>query len=252
MAILTEDGPLLDATAGRSGRSAAVKIPGTFAFHVVLVRLFTLCLGLAAIVWGTTTFPIFWRQRPIEDTAAAIIGHDAFRPHALDRLLPAVAQIEQSQYCRPEALQSAAIVRLRLAENAMAAGERTAIDGRLSQLENTIRRSLACAPSDSFLWMVLAWLDDARNGFRPQQLTYLRLSYELGPNEGWVAARRNRLALSMFGRLPTDLADTAVHEFARMVDSWIYWELDRDLHRSGLAHPKAAVGEPKECRATTA
>ena len=48
-------------------------------------------------------------------------------------------------------------------------------------LDHDIRRALACAPSDAFLWTVLAWLDGAREGFRNEQFTYLRLSYRLGP-----------------------------------------------------------------------
>jgi hypothetical protein len=48
------------------------------------------------------------------------------------------------------------------------------------------------------------------------------LSYRLDPREGWTAARRNRLALAIFARLPRDLADTAADEFVHIVDSWIY------------------------------
>jgi hypothetical protein len=200
------------------------KVTDNAVFFAVPARLFTVLLGLVAIAWGTMTLPTFWRQLPIQRTADAIVDRDPFKPHAFDLLLPVVAQIEQSDYCRPEALRSAAIIRLRLAEDAMASGERDALDARLVALQDTVRRSLACTPGDSFLWMILTWLDGTREGFQPAQLTYLRLSYQFGPNEGWVAARRNRLALAMFARLPTDLADDAVKEFSRMVDSWIYWD----------------------------
>ena len=187
-----------------------------------LARLFAVVLGLAAIVWGAATFPIFWSQLPIERTAIAIAERDAFKRHSLDALLPAVDRIEQSSYCQPEALHSAAMIRLRLAEEAVSGAERDVIDARLSALEDSILKSLACAPSDPFLWTILTWLDQARQGFQPQQLTYLRLSYRLGPNEGWIADRRNRLALSMFWQLPPDLAKAAVHEFAAMVNSQFY------------------------------
>jgi hypothetical protein len=137
-------------------------------------------------------------------------------------LLPAIDRIEQSSYCRPEAMHSAAIIRLRLAEEAITNAERDAIDTRLGALQNSIVKSLACAPSDPFLWAILTWLDQTRQGFRPQQLMYLRLSYRLGPYEGWIADRRNRLALSMFWRLPPDLAEAVVREFATMVNSQFY------------------------------
>jgi hypothetical protein len=191
---------------------------------LALARVFTVLLGLAAVTWGAATFPIFWSQLPIERTAAAIVDRETFNPHSLDPLLPTVNQIEQSGYCRPEAVRSAAIIRLRFAEEAIASADRMAIDERLSALQDAIRGSLACAPSDPFLWMILAWLDQTRQGFLPEQLTYLRLSYQVGPYEGWIADKRNRLSLSIFGRLPPDLADAAVREFAGMVNSHFYAE----------------------------
>ena len=187
-----------------------------------LARLFTLILGLSGVAWGAATFPIFWSQVPIERTADAIVDRAAFKPRSLEPLLPAVDQIEKSGYCQPEALHNTAIIRLRLADDAVTNAERDAIDTQLGALQDAIRRSLACAPADPFLWIILAWLDQMRQGYRPEQLTYLRLSYELGPYEGWIADRRNRQALSMFDRLPPDLADDVIREFAGMVRSGFY------------------------------
>jgi hypothetical protein len=190
----------------------------------VLARLFALGLGLFALAWGTATFSVFWTQLSIERTADAIVDRDAFKPHSLEPLLPVTDQIEGSSNCRPEALHNTAIIRLRLAEESIANAERNAIDVRLNALQDAIHRSLACSPSDPFLWMILTWVDQMRQGFRPEQLTYLRLSYQLGPYEGWIADRRSRLALSMFERLPPDLAEDVVREFAGMVHSHLYQE----------------------------
>jgi hypothetical protein len=199
-------------------------ISGMETFAAAAIRLFAALLGLSAIAWGMAVFPTLWAQLPVEHTAAAVLNRAAFAPHALLALVPALDDIEQASYCRPRALRSAAIIRLRLAENAVAGGERLVLDDRLNALEHSIHQALACEPTDSFLWAALAWLDVVRRGRQPQQLTYLRLSYQLGPNEGWVATRRSRVALSMFRRLPPDLADTVVREFAHMVNSWIYWD----------------------------
>lgn len=188
----------------------------------VLVRLFAVVLGLFAIAWGATTFPTFWSELSLARTADAIVDRAAFKPGSLDPLVPALDQIEKSGYCWPEAVRSATIIRLRLAEDAIGGGENDAIDAHLSNLQAAIGRSLACAPSDSFLWMILVWLDQTRRGFQPEQLTYLRLSYRLGPHEGWIAERRNRLALSMFDRLPPDLIQAAVQEFASIVSNQFY------------------------------
>jgi len=206
-------------------------------------QLFAVVFGLAAIAWGAATFPIFWSQLSIERIANAIADRGAFKPHSLDPLLPAINLIEQSSYCRPEAMHSAAIIRLQFADEAITGAERDAIDTRLSALQDVIVKSLACSPSDPLLWMILTWLDQTRQGFRPQQLTYLRLSYRLGPYEGWIAGRRNRLALSMFWRLPPDLAEAAVREFAAMVNSQFYEDAIAILTGPGWAlHQQLLAG----------
>jgi hypothetical protein len=186
------------------------------------MRLLTLLFAILSIAWGAATIPRFWRQSSLEQIALSIIDRNAYELNSLASMMPDVEAAEQDSYCRPEAIRAAAIVRLRLAEDAMGAGARGAIDADLSALEVTIRSSLSCSPADPFLWMTLSWLNGAREGFNEDQLRFLRLSYTLGPNEGWIAARRNRFALSMFERLPPDLAEAALSEFARMLDNGFY------------------------------
>ncbi len=48
---------------------------------------------------------------------------------------------------------------------------------------------------------------------------FLRMSYRVGPHEGWVAARRNTIAFDHFPELPQDLADAAITEFRDLVVS---------------------------------
>lgn len=56
-------------------------------------------------------------------------------------------------------------------------------------------------------------------GFKADWLEYLERSYQLGPNEGWIALRRNGLALAIFSRLPPELAEKAAAEFVGLVRS---------------------------------
>jgi hypothetical protein len=183
------------------------------------IRIFCLGLGGAAVAWGWLVLADFWRDSTLAHMAVRIENREMFKPEVIEALIPAAAAAERAEPCRAEALHAAAVVRLRLAETAILAAQRPAIDGRLADFEMSARRALACAPADSFLWAALAWVDRTRNGFKPQQLAFLRLSYETGPHEGWVAARRNRLALAVYERLPADLADAAMREFAGMLAS---------------------------------
>jgi hypothetical protein len=184
-----------------------------------VVRLFTALLGCAAIVSGVYMFPVFWNQSPLEYTAMHLIEGVPFATNELIRSMPAVEATEQARLCRPQALHSAAIIRLQLAKDVIAGSERDHIDGSLSALRDSIHHSLGCSPADPFLWSVLFWVENTMNGFSQDHLEFLRLSYQLGPNEGWIAVKRNELALAVFGQLPVDLRQMAINEFANLLES---------------------------------
>jgi hypothetical protein len=116
-------------------------------------------------------------------------------------------------------LQGDAIIRLRLAEATLIAADLSHFDDRITASRSAIVRSLACSPSDSFLWFGLYWVSAVSGGFNAGDLKFLRMSYELGPNEGWIIAKRNSAALAVFSRLPPDLAEQAVAEFAKLFES---------------------------------
>jgi hypothetical protein len=46
----------------------------------------------------------------------------------------------------------------------------------------------------------------------------LTASYRLGPNEGWIALKRNPVAFANFDELPDDLRRIVVQEFVRIVE----------------------------------
>lgn len=197
----------------------------TPARHVPLGRILVIALGCAAITWGLIVFPIFWRQSTIERIARRVINGDPFKTETLVELIPALEGIEGAEYCRPAALQSAAVIRLRLHDVAMVAKQHNLIGADLSALDHSIRKSLACSPADSFLWLALFWLESAQNGFRPDRLKYLQMSYRLGPNEGWIGLKRNRIAMTDFERLSLDLKESAIREFIGLLSSSFYHEV---------------------------
>jgi hypothetical protein len=198
-------------------------VPGR---HVTLARIPLIALGCAALIWGSAVMPIFWQHARLELVAKRIINGEQFKIENLTNELTFVATVEQSAFCRPAALRSAAIIRLRIAEQTLSTGPRGDIDAQTSSALATIREGLACAPADAFLWLALYWIDATRSSFFSQEnLKYLRMSYELGPNEGWIALRRNRLAFSMFRQLPPDLAENAINEFIALLETGLYEQI---------------------------
>jgi len=189
----------------------------------IAVRISLISVGVLAVAWGTQAMAVFSQQVTIERVAAHVINGDPFKAEVLATLLPQVEAAEHAERCRPAALHSAAIIRTRIAEQALYDGGD--IDASLLSLSESIHRSLACSPADPFLWFVLYWVESNRNGFNADYLRYLRLSYQLGPYESWIALKRNRYALAVFQQLPPDLARKAITEFAKLLDTGFYADM---------------------------
>ena len=189
------------------------------AHYILLGRSFVVILGCTAVWWGIIVFPAFRQESAIGRIAGLVIAGDQFKSEILARQLPTMNRVEESGYCQPSALRSAALIRLRMVESAASQNNHAQADQRLKSLGNVIRSSLFCAPADPFLWLVLEWVEASQTGNQSGGLKYLRMSYRLGPNEGWIALKRNRVAFAMYKHLPPDLAQNAINEFIGLIKS---------------------------------
>jgi len=185
----------------------------------MLGRSLWFVFGVAAVSWAGFVLPIVWRQAPVLSAAKAIIAGDSFKRDVLAQILLKSSEISGSKWRRPSSVADAAIVDVRLLEQAIGDGDQAAIDLRGRELETRIQSALSNEPADPYLWLVLFWLENARKGFRRSNLQYLSISYGVGPNEGWVAVIRNRLAVALFAELTPELQSKATSEFAHLVDS---------------------------------
>ena len=188
------------------------------------VRAFIFSFGLVAIIWGIYTLPIFWRQAGMERLANHITAGDPFKANILTALIPQLDALQAENPARPGTLKNAAVIRLRILEQATVDADTVAADRQMTELRAAIGKSLQGAPADPFLWLVYFWLENTQKGFSGENLKYLRMSYSLGPNEGWVAVKRNRLALALFSQLSPELSESAITEFASLVDSRFFNE----------------------------
>ncbi len=189
---------------------------------VLLSCSILVAFGCVAVLWGILELPAFLREAPIERIANQITAGERFTAEAFDRQLPILESIEKSADCRPAVVRSAAIFRIRSMEVAASEPGDRRTDELVNLMANSIRRSLSCSPADPFLWLVLYWAMNTQNGSQSDNLKYLRMSYHLGPNEGWIGIKRNRLVLVRNGSLPPDLAKAAFNEFVGLVQSEFY------------------------------
>lgn len=197
----------------------AIPATGSSSVSSNAARILVGSFAILVIAWVFLVVPVFWRQSPVENIARHIISEDSFRTGALTSIKSTYADLESLQGARASVLSAAAVINLRLLEEATARSDLKNLDSLMLETDGMIRRSLANAPADPFLWTVLFWLDNTRNGFSPARLRYLKMSYSSGPNEGWIAVKRNRFSLAVYPLLTPDLAEDAVSEFSRLVES---------------------------------
>jgi hypothetical protein len=202
----------------------------SFGFNIRTTRILTgtfICvLGVGAVVWGTLLLPILWSEASPRSIASKLLQGDTFKLQSLFDEANQAEQVAHHSYCDPAALHSLFILRLFIFQISNEPGNRELAGSTYLPLYKATVKSLSCAPADPFAWLALFWLDAGRHGIDDRNTNYLRLSYSLGANEGWISLWRVRLAFLFFERLPTDLANDAVSEFVRLVNSERYrWQI---------------------------
>jgi hypothetical protein len=207
--------------------------PGTANLWHVLARIALITVGCGAAAWAATVAPAFWKQSKLDQIADRMIRGAVFNIETLRGLVPDAIAIEQRASPTPRGLRSAAVARLGLAEEALEAGDRDHIDSDLAALDLAVARSLSQSPADAFLWLAAFWSRNLQGRFDSDSLALLRMSYALGPREGWIAVKRNRFALALYPQLSPVLQEAVLQEFAALVASGIYEEAARILTGPG-------------------
>lgn len=180
-----------------------------------VVRSGFVLFGLAGLLWACGAMPTFWVLQPLSWVAERMLSGEILKPGSLVQMLVSLESSPKAVVVSARVARASAILKLGVGY------ERDAIDvdRKMQAAEEAGKASLAQNPADSMLWLMLVPLENDRSGFDPSNLRFLAQSYSTGPLEGWIALRRNRIALSVFPMLGGTLQDLVVAEFASMVDS---------------------------------
>lgn len=173
-------------------------------------------IGICSIVWAFSASAAYRAEAPFESAARDLLRDESFDAEKLNELK---RQLDAADRLRAVAMDNAAIIRLRLLGVALA--DRTATADQ-AQLGATLAAALSQDPGNSFLWSAYYWLDCTRGDVADRGARLLRMSYQSGPNEAWIALRRNPVALGNFASLPSDLAERALSEFVGLVQSGLF------------------------------
>jgi len=197
----------------------------------MVLRIFLALVGIASVAWSCYALPSFWGTKRAREVSRAIENGDRLKPSALSHALSRMSI--KSSFPEPDFLHARAVVRLALAEAVIAPGGE--VDQNLALAEADLRSALSSTPADGFLWLLLYSAQMNRSGFDTELLKYLDQSYLTAPLEGWIALRRNRIALAAYPMLSASTREKVLMEFAALVDSGFIGEAVNILTGPGWA-----------------
>jgi hypothetical protein len=223
------------------------------------VRIAICAVGVVAIGWGVFFLPLFWQQGPLNRVASQVREGHTFKRQTLLGEGRRLEAVEQKSFCNPTELLDLVVLHVAILNNATAGADRTLLDSDYAAADDAARKALYCEPSDSFAWLVLFWIDASKYGVDTKNVHYLRMSYAFGPNEGWIARWRNRLAIAVFQQLPSELEDRAVVEFGKLLETGemyaeaasIYASAAPEVQSRLVAQLKTAKAAPRRVFAAT-
>ncbi|WP_354264440.1 hypothetical protein [Bradyrhizobium sp. GM2.2] len=201
--------------------------------------------------WSATVLPIFRSSAPARDVVDRIIDDKRFKPGLLSQVLARLKSEPERVLTQATFARALALVNARTAEEAVKSISPEQADEEAAAAENRVRTSLTLNPTDSFLWLLLYSLASDRNGFDREQINWLDQSYATGPREGWIALRRNRLALSLFTIFSHPAQERVVSEFAELVDSEFIEDAALNLSRTGWPHRERLLSSLQRADITT-
>lgn len=183
------------------------------------IKFVVVAFAFAALVWSGLYGIRLSGYSALGDLATKIIRGENVDISNIDAKIPLIDELERSPSCWPRALHDAAIIRGRLVQVTLDSSEPRQFDAAHAKAIEAVRGSLACAPTDAFLWFALFWLQNLKEGLQPDAVEYLRKSYVLGPYEGWIELKRSRFALAAYSLLPADDRERVRLGYAAMVNA---------------------------------
>lgn len=202
-----------------------------------------LCLaGVLGSTWAAFVMPRVRSASLAHEVSARIVADERFRPSVLGELYLRLSGGEQLCPVEARVAQALALVKLSAAEDATKRLQSDFADTAIQDASERIGCSLALAPADAFLWLSLYTLETFRNGFDQRSLSYLDQSYRVAPFEGWIALKRNKLALSVFALMQGASQQKTVSEFAGLVSSGFVDAASSNLIGAGWSQREQLLG----------
>jgi hypothetical protein len=177
-----------------------------------LILIFA-CLGL---VWGIFTLRQSEAADEFWDIESRLLRFESFDRSALTQTLESRSARSLSA-CDIHSQRALLLMEMPLAEAALRSGAADEFDQHIQSLETRSRRILACAPRQSFVWLLAFNLEVLHGRLDRQAFNLLAMSYETSPNEAWISIRRNMVAIPLVLTAPEPLRQKMLFEFQQLI-----------------------------------
>ena len=182
----------------------------------VIQRCLTFAVGSMGLAWGILALPTGEAADDYRYLESQLLRSETYnlRTLALKVASPAAEGLSD---CDVHSQTALLLMEIRLAQAALRAGAAAEFDQRGKSIELRTKRVLSCAPRQSFVWLLAFSLKIMHGQVTEQSLNQLAMSYETSPNEGWIAIRRNVVALPLVLQVPQALQDKILDEFQQLI-----------------------------------
>ena len=182
----------------------------------IIRRCLAVALGSAGLAWGINVLPTSEAADDFRFLEDQLLQSDTFNPNTLTHKL-ASPPAEVVRDCDTHSQTALLLMEMRLAQVALPAGAIAEFEQRDQSMEFRLRRTLACEPRQSFVWLLAFSLDVMHGRLNEQALNLLAMSYQTSPNEAWVAIRRIMVAIPLVLIMPDRLKEGVLGEFQQLV-----------------------------------
>jgi hypothetical protein len=167
------------------------------------------CLGLA---WGAFVLPRSELADDFRDIEDRLLHFETFSQPSLTRTIDS-GNSQDLSACDTHSQRAILLMEMSLAESALRSGTVAEFDRRTHSLETRSKRTLSCAPRQSFVWLLAFQLEVLQGVLDEHSFDLLAMSYETSPNEAWISIRRNLVAMPLVLVAPEPTRQKIINEF---------------------------------------
>ncbi len=179
-------------------------------------RIFVFVVGCFGLIWAVSSFARGATVEEFRNVQDRLLQFETFNQAAATRMLesPASSYIGACDYHAQRALL---LLEVPLADAALRSGAVRDFDRHMQSIEQRSKQVLACAPRDPLIWILLFGTDVEYGRLDGHSFDLLATSYEISPNEAWIAMRRVTVAIPVVLAAPEPMRQTILTEFQQLV-----------------------------------